>query len=197
MPKQCPVFEETALRKEAFAMFLVSLRFGRLSTLLCLLAAIQHSISEGAEPKSGNDDKNAAAVRKRIEKTLQRGKGDFFVVALIETHFDQDVRTMPGGGTVIHLGRFIPVSTAKVRVIQGQNAAVDAILEHLGKFGQPVNVRTKPGRDSSISPKTNWRLMRRFEDADKADKAMRAAQAAYDKEIQPDGLPSASHKVPE
>jgi hypothetical protein len=40
----------------------------------------------------------------------------------------------------------------------------------------------------------NWRLVRRLADADKADAAMRTAQAAYDAEIQADGLPSASHK---
>lgn len=156
--------------------------------LLLLIAGVAHA--------DDPDPKLIAKLKKKVESLVKKGKGDFFAVALVKsTYYEGDVerkssRLVPMNGRVLQdnvtefkSGEYCP--EAEFKVIEGADAVVDAIVDHMTPYlnaPPPKKKGKQPAADSPPPDTGDWKLIGRFSDSDKADDALAKAQAAYDSE---------------
>jgi hypothetical protein len=173
----------------------VALAFPGLLAVACLLA-ISAATLAAEPPGAGASDPELAEMQKKVEQVLKRGKGDYFAIGLSETTFHPGdavkkttFRPHPGGIVeertdfpASQPGVVYPITSADFRVIEGYEAAVEAVLEHMRKYPPPpkrAGPRAKPPVGTP-SPAGDWRLLGRFAGAAQAEKALQKARVTYD-----------------
>ncbi len=139
------------------------------------------------------------AIRKKIEGLLRRGKGNVFVVALMETQYHKNVvrrlpRSLLGrpdglflGDSTEHRsgspGEFFPVPNADFVVVEGKEAVIQTITTHMSKYIRASS--EQPRRMSVPKPPPssgNWQLVGRFEGRGVADVALQQAQTLWQRQ---------------
>lgn len=164
-------------------------------TLLSSLAAAER---RAVQPNNARDGElrelthELEKLRKIVVRQFGSREKGFFIIAVWETTYHRSVymttRPMPGVVKTEHLVRpanFIPVEEVDFRVIEGREAAVQFILDHMSNY--PVS---KPQRRSRRSinvqldplppPTGGWRKIGQSKDARRAKLVLENTKAKYE-----------------
>ena len=156
----------------------------RLPVFLCGALALLISFCGNSTADEAADEKFIATektkLRKKVEILFRKGKGDHFAIAMIENTFHTDgmrttIRNVVVNGknmqdevTEFRIGgAYFPVPAAEFKVIEGQDAAVDAVVDHMAKYIRPrptKQIAGPKGKATESPPPTgDWQFIGRFE----------------------------------
>ena len=181
-------------------MFAVPAR-SPLMLLVCGVFALFLSFCPNSTADEAADEKfmatEKAKLHKKVERFFRKGKGDHFAIALIENTFHTEVkrttiRNVVVNGAVLQDnatefrtgGEYFPVPAVEFHVIEGQEAAVDAVVDHMALYIRHRQSKKDAGpKGKSMDappPIGDWKLIGRFTDVAKAEAALTDARMAFD-----------------
>ena len=172
-----------------------------LMVLVCGVFALFISSSPNSRADEAADETfmatEKAKLHKKVERFFRKGKGDLFVIALIENTFHTEVkrttlRNVVVNGAVLQDnatefrtgGEYFPVPAVEFQVIEGQGAAVDTVVDHMAQYIRHRQTKKDAGpKGKSMdapSPIGDWKLIGRFTNVAKAEAALTDARTDFE-----------------
>ncbi len=172
-----------------------------LMVLCCGALALFISFCQNSTADEAADEKfmatEKAKLHKKVERFFRKGKGDHFAIAVIENTFHTEVKRTTVRNVVVNAavlqdnatefrtgGEYFPVPAVEFHVIEGPEAAVDAVVDHMAQYIRPRQTKKDAGSKAKAMdappPIGDWRLIGRFTDVAKAESALTDARTAFD-----------------
>lgn len=144
-------------------------------------------------PDQKTIEQEQAKLKRRVEQLLKRGKGDFYVVALLETEYHQWVtrtyRQVDPDGFSRKVTEFKmtgrhPVPEMEVRVVEGPDTLVKMITDYLAPMIRIPSTRAElrtllRSANPPGIPTREWKVLGRFANRNRAESVRLAALTAF------------------